>query len=233
MASAVGGVSFVFAFYNVLLMDIGTLGACHGDEVYDPEAFNCIAVFSPILQQALPALTGYPTWYIWFHLYCPDVLWRTHLFSLSMFLGITGLGGVISLYVLFLRNQELIHYVGTIWGIIATVTNFIMWFPQIETTLRLKSRGALSVSTLVATVISDILFTMYLTTMANQHWSVWMPQVPDAFQQMLLLGILWHYGDLSSEKPNPIYTPLLSSTSLYGQHPLKMHASSHSYQSNC
>eukprot|EP00471_Norrisiella_sphaerica_P002254 CAMPEP_0184493900 /NCGR_PEP_ID=MMETSP0113_2-20130426/27260_1 /TAXON_ID=91329 /ORGANISM="Norrisiella sphaerica, Strain BC52" /LENGTH=75 /DNA_ID=CAMNT_0026879383 /DNA_START=922 /DNA_END=1149 /DNA_ORIENTATION=+ len=32
--------------------------------------------------------------------------------------------------------------------------------------------------------------------MAHQHWSVWMPQVPDALQQMLLLVVLWHFGDL-------------------------------------
>ncbi|GAB5369393.1 hypothetical protein AAMO2058_001400600 [Amorphochlora amoebiformis] len=209
-----GGISFMFAFYNVLLMDIDTLGACHGDEVYDPEAINCIAVFSPILQQALPAITGYPSWYVWYHLYCPPVLWKTHVMSLTIFLAASGMGAVISLYVLFLDDHELTHLVGTVWGLVATITNFIMWFPQIETTLRLQSRGALSIYTLVSTVISDILFTLYLVVMARQHWSVWMPQVPDAFQQMLILGFLWHFGELSFSKkePNPISTRMLSSS---------------------
>mmetsp|Transcript_31465 Transcript_31465/g.76771 ORF Transcript_31465/g.76771 Transcript_31465/m.76771 type:complete len:343 (-) Transcript_31465:249-1277(-) len=209
-----GGISFMFAFFNVLLMDIGTLGACSGDEKYDPEAINCIAVASPILQQMLPAITGYPSWYIWFHLYCPDVLWTQHLISLSIFLTCSTIGAGISLYVLFLRDQALIHFVGVIWGIIATITNFVMWFPQIETTIRIKSRGALSVSMLVSTIISDILFTLYLCILANQHWSVWLPQVPDAFQQMLLLALLWHFGDLGTEQPNPIYEPMLSKSTI-------------------
>merc|ERR1711871_905693 len=95
-----------------------------------------------------------------------------------------------------------------------------MWLPQIETTCRIKSRGSLSVSMLVATVISDILFTLYLVVLANQHWSVWLPQVPDAIQQIILLTLLWHFGDLSSDKPNPIPTPMLAS-SLLVEHTVK------------
>lgn len=207
-----GGVSFVFAFYNVLLMDIGTLGACSGADGYDPEAFNCIAAFSPILQQALPAITGYPSWYYWYHIYCPKVLWTQHLYSLSLFLFFTLLGGGISLYVLLFSEEETRLFVGTSYGIIATLTNFIMWLPQIETTMRLRSRGALSVPMLISTVIADILFSMYLYLMAHQHWSVWLPQVPDAIQQIVLLCLLWHYDDIGVGKPNPIYTPMLSSS---------------------
>mmetsp|Transcript_13691 Transcript_13691/g.18977 ORF Transcript_13691/g.18977 Transcript_13691/m.18977 type:complete len:338 (-) Transcript_13691:142-1155(-) len=207
-----GGISFMFAFYNVLLLDLDTLGVCHGDDKYKPEVYNCIAAASPILQQLLPAVTGYPTWYIWFHLYCPPELREQHIISLCLFLTTAFIGAAISLYVLFLQDRELTLFVGTTWGVIATITNFIMWFPQIETTIRLKSRGALSVSMLISTIISDIVFTLYLYVLARQHWSVWLPQVPDAFQQMLLLALLWHYGDLGTAEPNYISPSLLSSS---------------------
>jgi len=104
----------MFAFYNVLLMDIDTLGACHGDERYDPEMYNCIAVACPILQQLLPAITGYPSWYIWYELYCPSELRDQHTISLCLFLTTSAIGAMISLHVLFLRDHALIHNVGTV-----------------------------------------------------------------------------------------------------------------------
>lgn len=74
-------------------------------------------------------------------------------------------------------------------GNVAALLNAVMWMPQIIVTAAYGHKGALSVYWVIASVVMDIVYSVYLA-MLGFDMSVWLNNVPDALQTSVLLGII-------------------------------------------
>lgn len=78
-------------------------------------------------------------------------------------------------------------------GYAAGALNAVMWLPQIASTMRYKHKGALSLYWVVASVVSDIIYTTYLIFLGLDV-SVWVNNVPDGIQTAVLFCLITLYS---------------------------------------
>lgn len=78
-------------------------------------------------------------------------------------------------------------------GYVAGVVNAVMWLPQIASTWRYKHKGALSLYWVLASVVSDFVYTTYLIFM-GLDLSVWVNNVPDGVQTAVLFCLITYFS---------------------------------------
>lgn len=74
-------------------------------------------------------------------------------------------------------------------GVLAAVLNGLMWVPQIIVTYTFGHKGALSFGWVIASVVMDVAYSVYLASM-GVHWTVWANNIPDGIQTAILLIML-------------------------------------------
>jgi uncharacterized protein with PQ loop repeat len=79
-----------------------------------------------------------------------------------------------------------------IWGGVATLTNAIMWIPQIMETWRLQHGGVLSVAALLFSAVGDFVLGAYWVMEGENVW-IWGSLVADSSMQMILVGMVVYY----------------------------------------
>jgi uncharacterized protein with PQ loop repeat len=77
-------------------------------------------------------------------------------------------------------------------GNVAALLNAVMWLPQIVVTAAFGHRGALSVLWVLASIVMDVLYSVYLAAM-GLDFSVWANNIPDGIQTSILFGIILYY----------------------------------------
>lgn len=96
--------------------------------------------------------------------------------------------------VLALARQDLSQQKSQIeiWGAVATLTNAIMWIPQIIETWRLQHGGVLSVAALLFSAVGDFVLGAYWVVQGESFW-IWGSLVADSWMQMILIGMVLYY----------------------------------------
>jgi hypothetical protein len=77
-------------------------------------------------------------------------------------------------------------------GQLSAVLNGVMWIPQIILTAVYGHRGALSIQWVIACIVMDVVYSIYLAEMGLDI-SVWLNNIPDGVQTSVLLAILIYY----------------------------------------
>jgi uncharacterized protein with PQ loop repeat len=96
--------------------------------------------------------------------------------------------------VLALARQDLSQQQNQIelWGGVATLTNAIMWIPQIMETWRLQHGGVLSVAALLFSAVGDFVLGAYWVVEGENVW-IWGSLVADSSMQMILIAMVLYY----------------------------------------
>lgn len=200
---------FFSSLYTYLAaLDIMLIGA--GDAFTCGEgAYRCFIKSQPLLQMCGSAALSIGMWY-WFlkyHHESDDVVdseerkivgsfFYGRITASRFFKAFLGAATVFTvtagvLYVGFGANSETVATFAHCCGLLAAVLNALMWIPQIFVTYAFGHKGALSLGWVVASVVMDIAYSMYLATM-GMHWSVWANNIPDGIQTgILLIMLLW------------------------------------------
>ncbi|CDF39573.1 unnamed protein product [Chondrus crispus] len=88
-------------------------------------------------------------------------------------------------------NSETVASYAHLCGLLAALFNALMWIPQILVTYAFGHKGALSMGWVLASVIMDVAYSIYLSAM-GMHWSVWANNIPDGIQTgILLVMLIW------------------------------------------
>ncbi|KAK4535179.1 hypothetical protein CDCA_CDCA04G1204 [Cyanidium caldarium] len=74
-------------------------------------------------------------------------------------------------------------------GYASTLLCAVMWIPQIVTTFTYGHRGSLSLLWVLATLLSDVLYSMYMSGM-HMPFSVWANNIPDGLCALVLLVLV-------------------------------------------
>ena len=108
--------------------------------------------------------------------------------------------------VLALARQDLSQQQSQIelWGGVATLTNAIMWIPQIMETWRLQHGGVLSVAALLFSAVGDFVLGAYWVVEGENVW-IWGSLVADSSMQMILIGMVLYYRRRDSSIIAPSY----------------------------
>lgn len=96
-------------------------------------------------------------------------------------------------------------------GWLAAILNAVMWAPQIIVTYTFGHKGALSMGWVLASVIMDVAYSVYLATM-GMHWSVWVNNVPDGVQTAILLVLLLWFEYRDRKRGVDDYGRIISSS---------------------
>jgi hypothetical protein len=102
-----------------------------------------------------------------------------------------------------------------VWGGVATLTNAIMWLPQIMETRRLQHGGVLSVAALLFSAFGDFFLGAYWVWEGEKFW-IWGSLVADSLMQLVLIGMVLYYRrrDESDTAPSSLTEPLLDNDQL-------------------
>jgi uncharacterized protein with PQ loop repeat len=108
--------------------------------------------------------------------------------------------------VIALARQDLSQQQSQIelWGGVATLTNAIMWIPQIMETWRLQHGGVLSVAALLFSAVGDFVLGAYWVAKGENVW-IWGSLVADSSMQMILIGMVLYYRRRDSSNIAPTY----------------------------
>lgn len=198
---------FFSSLYTYLAaLDIILIGA--GDAFTCGEgAYRCFIDDQPLLQMSGSAALSIGMWY-WFlkyHHESADVIdseERKLLGSFfygamsaraffNAFLGCASAFTILAAMLSFVfgSESEIVASFAHFCGVLSAFLNALMWIPQIIVTYGFGHKGALSMGWVLASVIMDIAYSVYLATM-GMHWSVWANNVPDGIQTGILLVIL-------------------------------------------
>jgi uncharacterized protein with PQ loop repeat len=126
------------------------------------------------------------------------------MFSTVVMLVVVAVATVAS--VLALAQQDLSQQKSQIelWGGVATLTNAIMWMPQIMETRRLQHGGVLSVAALLFSAFGDFFLGAYWVMQGENFW-IWGSLVADSSMQMILIGMVLYYRRRDSSSIAPVY----------------------------
>jgi uncharacterized protein with PQ loop repeat len=91
-----------------------------------------------------------------------------------------------------------------LWGGVATLTNAIMWIPQIMETWRLQHGGVLSVAALLFSAVGDLILGAYWVMEGENVW-IWGSLVADSSMQMILVGMVLYYRRRDGSNIVPSY----------------------------
>lgn len=199
-----GSLYTYLAFLDIALTDTSSVFTCGAN------AYRCFIGAQPYIQMLLSAVLSSGLWY-WFlrfhkppvsedeaHLSTPGVVHALYdavspqaFFQLNAFL--IGLTTVIGIYVVHTGNTEQVIAFAHGCGNLAAVLNAVMWLPQIVVTAAFGHKGALSLYWVIASVVMDVAYSVYLAFM-GLDMSVWLNNVPDGIQTSILLCIILYYN---------------------------------------
>lgn len=201
------------AFLDLALTDTASLLSCSGG------AYRCFIEAQPFLQMFLSALLSSALWY-WFLLFYKapsagvandeDHITSNriaHLFYDSfppriffqLNVGAVAFITVVALDLSHRGTEEQITSYAHLCGHAAALLNAVMWLPQIITTLAYGHKGALSFYWVVASVVMDVVYSVYLAFLGFDV-SVWINNVPDAIQTSILFLIIVYYERRDRER---------------------------------
>ena len=83
---------------------------------------------------------------------------------------------------------------GKIIGTVSTLIVFVQYLPQIYTTYKLKSSGALSVAMLCIQAPGGMLNAMFMMIGQNDDWTTWFPFFVASLDQFVLLGMCIYFN---------------------------------------
>jgi PQ loop repeat len=174
--------------------------------------YRCFMSAQPFIQMLLSAVLTFALWF-WFlryfvatesspgdelrgspfaslghtcyNLVSPGVFFRVTVFSAS-FVTLLACG------VTFVGSPENVLTFAHICGHLSAVLNAVMWIPQIILTAVYGHRGALSIQWVIACIVMDVVYSIYLAEMGLDI-SVWLNNIPDGVQTSILLAILLYY----------------------------------------
>lgn len=104
-------------------------------------------------------------------------------------------------------------------GWISTVVTIIQWTPQILTTYRAKSGGALSVLMIAINVPGSFVIVGYLKFISHEPTMVWFSTFVSGCQQGVLLVLLLWYQFCAPKKSASLGAPILTTQSGGGRYP--------------
>jgi uncharacterized protein with PQ loop repeat len=196
-----GSMYTYLAFLDIAMTDGAEVLNC-GDGAY-----RCFISAQPLLQMLLSAALSSALWYWYLRFYATvlaasdeshiaesslahafyDLLPPQLFFQLNVLVVI-----VVSAFALAVivsgeitRVTTFAHFCGNV----AALLNAVMWMPQIIVTAAYGHKGALSVHWVIASVVMDVVYSVYLATLGFDM-SVWLNNVPDAIQTGILLCII-------------------------------------------
>jgi uncharacterized protein with PQ loop repeat len=79
------------------------------------------------------------------------------------------------------------------WGIVAAVSNTIQWIPQVDATWSAQHEGVLSATSLIISVLVDILVAAFWIIGPRESFWIYMSLATDAFLQILLIGMIYFF----------------------------------------
>jgi uncharacterized protein with PQ loop repeat len=119
----------------------------------------------------------------------------------------------------FGSQSAVVTFLVKLWGAIATFTNLVQWIPQIDTTWKAKHEGVLSISSLIFSVLGDLLLAFFWIGGNGESIWVYMTLAADASMQIILIGIILLFqrqrrlqSVIDGEHENRPSTPLLFAT---------------------
>jgi uncharacterized protein with PQ loop repeat len=120
----------------------------------------------------------------------------------------------------FGSQSAVVTFLVKFWGAIATFTNLVQWIPQIDTTWKAKHEGVLSISSLIFSVLGDLLLAFFWIGGNGESIWVYMTLAADASMQVILIGIILLFqrqrrsqATIDNQQESRPSTPLLSATS--------------------
>jgi hypothetical protein len=200
--------------------------------------YRCFMSAQPFIQMLLTAVLTFGLWF-WFLRYydnseevselvtsgrsrisclghtCDNLLSPQMFFQLTLFCA--GFATFVAFAISFTGSPEMVVSFAHVCGNLAAALNAVMWLPQILLTATYGHRGALSIHWVIATIIMDVVYSVYLAEMGLDI-SVWLNNIPDGVQTTVLLGILIYYErrdiDLGLDDfGHPLATDLVSTDS--------------------
>ncbi len=190
-----------------IVMTAGTdLLACDGS------AYRCFMRGQPMLQMVGSAFLCGTMWY-WFLKYHHDSVESMdeselelrsnffysffsarHFFYLFVFLAtLSSLWGAFFV-VYFGSNSSFSRHFAHACGLLSAVLNAVMWIPQICVTFIYGHKGALSIGWVFASVVMDVVYSVYLALGVGVDFSVWANNVPDGIFCSLLLCMILRFS---------------------------------------
>lgn len=179
-----GSTALIFRLLTTVLQDLSRFDLC-----FSQGAVACGISMQAIAQSITNVLFGYPSWYFWYFSYEG----RADSLGKLMALGLIVLVVLASLLTFFAATGEMdLERVGVTWGVIATVSNIVMWWPQIFTTVELRDKGILSLWTLAMSILRDWIIATSLLWAEESFWVV-LPYFPDSALQLVLIILARYY----------------------------------------
>lgn len=208
-----GSLYTYIAFLDLALTDTAPMVVCSSG------VYRCFIDAQPFIQMFLSALLSSGLWY-WFILFykAPEAgiandeghITSNHIahffydslpprifFQLNVAAIVSVTTG--ALVVAQQGSKERIATYAHVCGHTAALLNAVMWLPQIITTLAYGHKGALSFYWVVASVVMDIVYSIYLAALGFDM-SVWINNVPDAIQTSILFGLIVFYERRDRER---------------------------------
>lgn len=117
-------------------------------------------------------------------------------FLFSVFLIFASISSMAEIVFLFYYgpNNDISLSFAYFCGISSAALNSIMWLPQIYETWSYKHRGALAVEWVFASIVMDVVYSVYLANL-GVNFSVWANNIPDGIQTFVLLGLVLHFDN--------------------------------------
>jgi uncharacterized protein with PQ loop repeat len=137
-----------------------------------------------------------------------DTRQYAQIFSTVVMLVVVGVATGASVFALAQQDLSQQKSQIEIWGGVATLTNAIMWLPQIMETWRLQHGGVLSAAALLFSAFGDFFLGAYWVWQGEGIW-IWGSLVADSSMQMILIGMVLYYRRRDGNIIAPSYDLLL------------------------
>ncbi len=116
------------------------------------------------------------------------------LFNVFIYFTIISSLADVSFILLYGPNDEKSLSFASFCGLSSAALNGIMWLPQIYETWSYKHRGALAVEWVFASIVMDVVYSVYLAQL-GVNFSVWANNIPDGVQTFILLILVLHFDN--------------------------------------
>jgi PQ loop repeat len=118
----------------------------------------------------------------WFEVTITAICWLLIILVVSGSVWVLSILGSTSKFVIELSK---------FWGFASAITNTVQWIPQIHATWTAQHEGILSVSSLIISVLSDVLVAIFWIVGPGETLWIYMSLATDAILQVVLIGMIY------------------------------------------